>query len=85
MLYCLLVIQYFNMNRNEYNNCVLQNLSSEPIILKFYYKIYKRFYCIKHSNFMRSQLLYFRLLSVPLKILLRATFGTRVPGCRRLV
>jgi hypothetical protein len=36
-----LIIQYFNMNRNQYKNYVLQNLSSEHIILKFYYKIVK--------------------------------------------
>jgi hypothetical protein len=39
------------MNRNKYENYVLQNLSSEHIILKFYYKIAKWFYWIKHSIF----------------------------------
>jgi hypothetical protein len=36
------------MNRNQYKNYVLQNLSSEHIILKFYYKIVKYFYWIKN-------------------------------------
>jgi hypothetical protein len=39
------------MNRNKYKNCVLQHLSSEHIILKFYYKIVKCFYWIKNSIF----------------------------------
>ena len=30
-----MIIQYFNINTNKYKNCVLQNLSSEHIILKF--------------------------------------------------
>jgi hypothetical protein len=42
-----LIIQYFNMNRNKYKKYVLQNLSSEHIILKFYYKIVKCFFWIK--------------------------------------
>jgi hypothetical protein len=46
-----LIIQYFNMNRNKYKKFVLQNLSSERIILKFYYKIVKCFYWIKNSSF----------------------------------
>jgi hypothetical protein len=33
---------------------------------------------------MRSKLLYFSPLSVPLKIVPRATLGTRAVGCRRL-
>jgi hypothetical protein len=52
--YSLLIIQYFNMNTNKYKNCVLQNLSSEHIILKLYYKIVKWFYWIKNSIFMSS-------------------------------
>jgi hypothetical protein len=39
------------MNRNKHKNYVLQNLSSEHIILKFYYKIFKCFYLIKNSIF----------------------------------
>jgi hypothetical protein len=44
LLYYVLIIQYFNMIRNKYKNYVLQNLSSEHIVLKFYYKIVKSLY-----------------------------------------
>jgi hypothetical protein len=47
-----MIIQYFNMNRNKYKNYVLQNLRSEHIILKFYYKTVKWFYWIKNSIFL---------------------------------
>jgi hypothetical protein len=41
ILFCsLLIIQYFNISRNEHKNYVLQNFSSERIILKFYYNIF---------------------------------------------
>jgi hypothetical protein len=33
------------MNRNKYKNYALQNLISEHIILKFYYKIVKCIFC----------------------------------------
>jgi hypothetical protein len=39
------------MYMNKYKNCVLQNLISEHIILKFYYKLVKCFYWIKKFNF----------------------------------
>jgi hypothetical protein len=46
-----MIIQYFNMNRNKHKNYILQNLSSEHIILKFYDKNVKCFYWIKNSVF----------------------------------
>ena len=45
--YSLMIIQYLNINRNKYKNYVLQSLSSEHIILKFYCN-----YCISiHSAY----------------------------------
>jgi hypothetical protein len=51
LFYSLLIIQYFNMNRNKYKNYDLRNLNSEHIIFKFYYKIVKSFFWIKNSIF----------------------------------
>jgi hypothetical protein len=81
-----MIIQYSNMNKNKYKQYVLQNWSSEHIILKFYSKIVECFHWIKISIFfMRSYLLYSNSLSVPLKIVLHATIGTRAIGYWRLV
>jgi hypothetical protein len=61
------------MNRNKYKNYVLSNLSSEQIILKFYYKIVKRFYRIKNSIFYEITITVFQFTQ-------RATLGTRAIG-----
>jgi hypothetical protein len=39
---------------------------------------------LKIQFFMRSYLLYFNSLGVPLKIILRAALGARAVDCRRL-
>jgi hypothetical protein len=51
LFYSLLIIQYFNMNRNKYKNFDLRSLNSEHIIFKFYYKIVKSFFWIQNSIF----------------------------------
>jgi hypothetical protein len=38
-------MQYFNTSRNKHEDYVLQNLSAEHIILKFYHKIVKCIFC----------------------------------------
>ena len=51
-------MQYFNISRNKYKNYVLQNLSPENIILKFYYKMVKCIFCHdrKSSSFKKKEL-----------------------------
>jgi hypothetical protein len=73
------------MNRNKYKNYVLQNLSSEHIILKCYYNIVKFFYWIKIKFFYEIIFTLFQFTQRAMKIVPRATLDTRAVGCQRLI
>jgi hypothetical protein len=49
------------------------------------FKRITRFYLIKNSIVLWDHILHYNSLSVPLKIVPRATLGTRAVGCRRLL